>query len=273
VVDPTGRPTTAAVYRGLLGSRVRSQLAYRTSFTLDVAASAMVAAVDLAEVYVIFHNVSVLGGLDFGAALLVFGLSHLGFAVANALAGSLDQMPQYVRTGTLDVMLLRPQPLLAQVIAGDVVVKRIGGAAVGVAALVTALVTVDIDWTPARAALLVVTPLAAAGVFVALFVVAGAVQFWLVEGAELTNSFTYGSSYASSFSSAVMPLPLRLFFAFVVPAAFTAYLPTLAILGLPGPPGLPQWLGWCGPVVAVVAVAAALGLWRLGIRHYTGAGG
>jgi len=58
-----------------------------------------------------------------------------------------------------------------------------------------------------------------------------------------------------------------------VPAAFTAYLPALAILGLPGPPLLPAWLGWCVPVAAVAGWLAALGLWRLGLRRYTGAGG
>jgi ABC-2 type transport system permease protein len=267
------RPSALAAYRALVGSRVRSQLAYRTSFGIDVVSSLILACAELAEVYVLFHNLDVLGGLDLRAALLVFGLSYLGFALADTVAGTLDTMPVYVRTGTLDVLLLRPQPLLAQVLAGDVMLKRLGGASVGLVTLLAALGAQDVDWTPARVVLLMTTPLSAAVVFAALFVAAGAVQFWLVEAAEVTNSFTYGSAYASSFSSAVLPAPLRLVFAFVVPAAFTAYLPTLALLGLPGPPWLPGWLGWCSPLVAVLAWLAAMGLWRLGIRHYTGAGG
>jgi ABC-2 type transport system permease protein len=99
------------------------------------------------------------------------------------------------------------------------------------------------------------------------------VQFWLVDGGEFTHAFTYGASYAASFSPAVLPLPLRALFTFVVPAAFTGYLPTLAILGHPGPPWLPAWLGWWVPAAAVAAWLVALGLWRLGLRHYTGAGG
>jgi ABC-2 type transport system permease protein len=267
------RPSALAPYRALVGSRVRSQLAYRTSFGIDVGSSLVLACAELAEVYVLFHNLDALGGLDLAGALLVFGLSHLGFALANAVAGTLDTMPTYVRTGTLDVMLLRPQPLLAQVLAGDIMLKRLGGASVGAVTLVAALAVQDIDWTAARALLIVTTPLSAAVVFAALFVAAGALQFWLVEAAEVTNTFTYGSAYASSFSSAVLPLPLRLVFAFVIPAAFTAYLPALAILGRPGPPGLPAWLGWCSPLVAALAWLVATGLWRSGLRHYTGAGG
>ena len=266
-------PSATAVYRAVLGARLRSQLVYRTSFGLDVFGSAMVAATDFVEIYVIFHNVPTLGGLDATAAFLVFGLGTLAFALGSALFGELDTVPTFIRTGTLEVMLLRPMPLLAQIVTGDVRLKRIGGAVVGAGILALGLTLAEVRWTPATAVLLVLTPLSGAAVFGALFVVAGAVQFWLVDAAEVTNGLTYGSFYASRYSGGALPLPVRLFFAFVVPASFTAYLPTLTILGLPGPPWLPTWLGWCTPVAAVVAWAVALTLWHRGIRHYTGAGG
>ena len=98
-------------------------------------------------------------------------------------------------------------------------------------------------------------------------------QFWLLDGAELTSSITYGSHYASSFSPGVMPMPLRIFFSFVIPSAFVGYLPTVTLLGLPGVPGLPPWLGWCLPAVALASWGAALLAWRTGLRRYVGAGG
>jgi viologen exporter family transport system permease protein len=260
-------------YRVVVGARLRSQLVYRASFGLAVLGSVLVAVTDFSEVYVIFHNVPTLGGLDVAEAFLVFGLGTLGFAIANALCGELDTMPQFIRTGALEVMLLRPMPLLAQIITGDVRLKRIGGAVVGIAVLVIGLAQVHVRWTPERAALLLITPLSGALVFGALFVMAGAVQFWLVDAGEVTNGLTYGSAYASRYSSGVLPLPIRLTFAFVLPAAFTAYLPALALLGRPGPPWVPAWLGWCSPAVGALAWAGALLLWRLGVRHYTGAGG
>ena len=264
---------TARAYRVLLGSRVRSQTSYRTSFALDVLASLTAGVVEFAEVYVIFHNVPTLGGLDLTAAMLVFGLATLGFALGDLFAGHLDEVPTLIRLGTLDVLLLRPLPVLAQLMTGDVQLRRLGRASVGVAVAAIALARTDVDWTPARLALLAVTPVAGAVLFAALFLAAGAVQFWLVDGGEFTYAFTYGASYAASFSPAVLPLPVRALFSFVVPAAFTAYLPTLAILGHAGPPWLPGWLGWWVPAVAVAGWLVAAGLWRLGLRHYTGAGG
>jgi len=63
------------------------------------------------------------------------------------------------------------------------------------------------------------------------------------------------------------------FFTFVVPAAFTAYLPALAILGRADTTGLPGWLSWVTPLAAAWAVAGAGLCWRAGVRHYVGAGG
>ena len=266
------RPAAWHAYR-LIGSRARAQLSYPTSFLLDLAGSVAIGLVEFGEVYVIFHNVPVLGGLDLNAAMLVFAIANLGFSIADITCGQLDNIPVHLRAGTLDAILLRPLPALAQLAAGDVSIRRLGRGCFAVVVLAVALTRADIDWTPARLALLAISPACGAAVFAALFVVAGAAQFWLIDAEEVTSAFVYGGEYAASFSPAVLPLPVRVLFSFVVPAAFTAYLPTIAVLGLPGPPGLPAWLGWFAPVVAVLTWIAALSGWRAGLRRYTGAGG
>jgi ABC-2 type transport system permease protein len=267
------RPTTTAAYRTVLASRLRAQLQYPVSFAFDLAQSGLSFIVGLVEVVAVFSNVSVLGDLDFDAALLVYGLAASGFGIANVVAGQLDTIPTYIRTGTLETMLVRPQPVLAQILTSDVTLRRIGTSVVGAGALVVALTRNDVMWTPAHVALLAVTPLSAALLFSALFLAAGAVQFWLVDAAEVTSAFVYGGNYAAAYSAGVFPLPLRLLVVFAVPVSFAGYLPAAAILGLPGPTAAPGWLGWAAPAVAVVVWLAAMRLWSLGLRHYTGAGG
>jgi len=267
------RPPAWQAYRALIGSRARAQLAYRTSFALDLAGSATIGLVEFGEVYVIFHNVPVLGGLDFTAAMLVFAIANLGFSIADIACGQLDEIPTHLRAGTLDAVLLRPLPALAQLAAADVSLRRLGRGGFAVVLLAIALARSDVEPTPANVALLAISPVSGAVIFSALFVAAGAAQFWLIDAQEVTSAFTYGGGYAASFSPAVLPLPVRVLFTFVVPAAFTAYLPAIAVLGLPGPPALPAWLGWFAPVMAVLAWITALAGWRAGLRRYTGAGG
>jgi len=252
---------------------MRAQRAYRLSFASEVFSAFLIGVVEFAEVWVIYHNVRVLGGLDMNGALLLFGLSNTGFALAQVLFGHLDSLPQLIRLGTLDAYHLRPQPLLLQLITSDISLRRLARASVAMIVLGLGLIRNDLNWDLATFVLLTITLLSGIALFGALFTFAAGAQFYLIDGAELTNSFTYGGSFAAMQPASVFPTPLKLLFGFAIPVAFTAYLPTIALLHLPGPPLLPSWLAWLAPLAAAWVWLLAFGTWRLGTRHYQGGGG
>jgi viologen exporter family transport system permease protein len=265
--------SAAAAYRILIGSRIRSQLAYRTSFWLNVATSVGIGLVEFVEIYAIFANVSVFGGLDLRQSALVFALGNIGFALADTIFGQLDTIPTYLRLGRLEVLLVRPMPLLLQLVTSEVQMRRLGRLAVGVLIVVIVLPGLDLSYTVGTVYLLVITPFVGAAIYGAFFATAGGLQFFLIDGAEFTSAFVYGGSYAGQLPGSVLITPIRILFTFVFPATVTAYLPALLIMGLPGPRFLPAWLGWFAPVFAVWAWLLAWLAWRAGIRRFTGAGG
>ena len=260
-------------YLAVLRSRVKAQQVYRLSFATEVFSAFLIGLVEFAEVWVIFHNVGTLGGLDTNAALLLFGLSNTSFALAQVLVGHLDSLPAMIRMGTLDAYHLRPQPLLLQLITSDISLRRLARAAVAVIVLGGGLWRNEIDWGIAPVTLIVITLICGIALFCGLFVCAAGLQFFLIDGAELTNSFTYGGSFAAMQPASVFPAPLKLLFGFAIPVAFTAYVPTIALLGLPGPPLLPAWSAWLTPVAAAWVWLLAFAAWRIGTRHYQGGGG
>ncbi|WP_432563364.1 ABC transporter permease [Kineococcus sp. SYSU DK003] len=264
--------TTLAAYRAVLGSRIRSQLAYRTSFAADLLANVGVGVSEFATIYVVFSQATTLGGLDVWEASLVFALANVTFALADLLVGHLDSLPTHVRTGTLDAFLLRPLPVLAQLATSDVSLRRIGRVVVGAVVLALAWPHTGIVLDTRAVALLAVAVVGGTAIFCAVFVIAGACQFWLLDGKEAVNTITYGGSNAAQYPSSLYSTPLRWLFCYVVPTAFVSYLPVLALLGEPGPAGLPAWLGWLSPAAALALWLVALLLWRAGIRHYTGSG-
>ena len=281
--ETTGRPGPRGLrgrlreemrpYRAVLASRARSQRAYRTSFALDMASSTLVGLIELAEVWVLFSNVTSLGGMRFNQILLVFGLADLTFSLADLSFGHLDNLPTYLRAGTLDAFYLRPQPILLQLITSDISLRRLARAAVGAAALGTGLATSGVRWDLTTATLLPLALLSGYATFAALFVWAGGLQFFLLEGKEMTNAFVYGGRYAATQPAAVWSRPLKLVFGFFFPMAVTAYLPAVTMLGLPGSAWLPAWAGWCTPAFAAWTWLMALLCWRWGVRHYQGGGG
>jgi ABC-2 type transport system permease protein len=265
----------SAPYRAVLASRIRSQRSHRASFRLDLMSSLLVGLVELAEVTVLYLQVERIGGLDLAAVLLVFALADVGFSLADMVMGHCDTIPTYLRTGTLDVFYLRPQPLLLQLVTSDLQLRRIARAAVGAVVLVVALVVNDLTWDAGTVALLALALVSATVTFGAMFVWAAGMQFFLLDGAETTNAFVYGGRYAATQPATVWGRPLLVVFGFAFPMAFTAFLPVCTLLGLDGPErlGLPAWSGWLAPVAAVWAWALAAWSWRVGVRHYQGGGG
>lgn len=260
------------VYRPLLASRVRGQLAYPLSFGLDVLAQAMGQAIELVVILVLFSRVTSLGGFSADEVLLIYALAGISFGLADLVVGQLDELPRWIRTGELDVLLVRPLPVLAQLVTADLQLRRLGRVLVGLAVLGVVLTRAPIAWSPLIVALLVVTPLVGAVIIGAIWVATCAVSFWVIEGRELANAFTYGSSLSTAYPLTVFAPWLRRLLTFVVPAAFVAYYPVLAILGRPDPLGLPAGVRYAAPLVALAAAAVAALIWRAAVRHYQGAG-
>ncbi|MGH4004349.1 MAG: ABC transporter permease [Pseudonocardiaceae bacterium] len=261
-----------AVYRSLVVASVRSQLAYPASFALQCAAQALVQLQDMVVILVLFSRVDEMDGFTRQEALLIFGLAGISFGLADMLVGQLDKVGQLVRTGTLDALLLRPLPALTQICVSDFALRRLGKVGTALAVLGYVLATSDISWTPLRVAVLLITPLTGLVLLGAIWVAASATTFWLVEGSELPNTVTYGSGMFTSYPVSIFSGWLLRLMAFVIPGAFVAYYPALAILGKPDPLGLPWVLQYSAPLVAVFAAGVAALVWRAGLRHYVGTG-
>ncbi|MBB5954992.1 ABC-2 type transport system permease protein [Saccharothrix tamanrassetensis] len=260
------------IYPKLVAARLRGQMSYRVSFALECLGQAFAQAIELVVILVVFSRVDALGGFSASEVVLLYAFAGTAFGIADLVAGQLNELPDYIRTGKFDVLLLRPLGTLPQVMASDVRLRRAGRVAAGIITMAFALTHNDIAWSPWTVLLVVVTPLAGAVIFSAVWIVACAVSFWLVEAQELANAVTHGSNSFTSYPITVYSGWLRRFMAFVVPGAFVAYYPGLALLGRADPLGGPAFLGWIAPLVALAAACVAGLVWRFAVRHYRGTG-
>lgn len=265
-------PSTAAIYRRLVAAQVRSQASYRVSFALDLLSNVVFLGADLLTVLIVFHRVPVLAGFSLYDTLLVFGLSSLGFSLADLAVGNIDRMQRHVRTGLLDAVLIRPLGVLWQLLVLDVGVRRLGRVCSGVVVLAVAVRLAGVPLTPANLLLLVLAPLAGAVFFSAVFVATATVAFWWVDSGELSASLTYGGRDFTSYPMTVYGGWFRHMLAFGLGFGFVAYYPALLLLDRPDPLGAPSWLGWCSPVLAAAAAILAGLVWRTGVRHYRSTG-
>jgi ABC-2 type transport system permease protein len=179
-----------------------------------------------------------------------------------------------VRDGSFDVLLVRPRSAFIQVLATDFMVRRAGRLIQALAVLVVVVgVVLPVPWSWPDLALLVLAILSGAVILGAVWVVAAASVFWLVDAGEFVNAFTSGALFLAQHPVPVYTAWLRQLVLFVVPIGFVIYLPATYLLDKSAPVDPSAFLRFASPAVAAIAAGVAVVVWRAAVRRYRSAGG
>ncbi|WP_374199217.1 ABC transporter permease [Streptomyces sp. ISL-44] len=251
---------------------IRSTMTYRTSFFLSVCGNAAIQMLDFIGIWIMFRHVDALGGFSLPEIALLYGSCSASLGLATLLLGNTDRVGIRVRDGSLDTMLVRPVPVLAQVAADRFALRRLGRIGQGLAVLGWAVSALDVDWSVGKALLVPAMIVAGAAIFAAVMVAGAAFQFVAGDAAEVQNSFTYGGNAMLQYPPTIFAQDLLRGVTFIVPLAFVNWLPALYVLGRPDPLGLPGWVAFLSPLVAFVVFLPASLAWRAGVRSYRSTG-
>ena len=270
-MSDVGARELLTIYGHLVGARIRADWQYRTSFWLYTLSQCLVSFLDFVAIAVLFSNTSAIAGWSASEVAFLYATTGVAFYVGDVFVSEVELLARHIRLGSFDQFLLRPLGPLFQLSCHEFALRRAGKLVQAVAVLVVTLAVVPVEWTPAKAAMVVVTIGAGTAIFAAIWVVTSTTSFWTVETREVASSFTYGGSFATQYPLDVYTRWLRRLMV-VIPLAFVNYVPATWILGKPDTLGLPSWAPFASPIVAVAAVAVARRVWTLGIRHYRSTG-
>jgi ABC-2 type transport system permease protein len=263
---------TLRLYLRYLGVSVRAQMQYRASFLMMSFGHGLITGIEFLAMAVLFARFGSLRGWTLPEVALLYGLVNMAFALADAVARGFDMSWQLLKSGDFDRLLLRPRSTALQLAGQELVLRRVGRFAQGLAVFLWAASALHLAWTPARLALVAGAIAGGACFFVGLFVLQATLSFWTIETIELGNMLTYGGVETAQYPLSIYRRWFRGFFTAAVPLAFVSYFPGLALLGRTDQSGLPAALLWCSPLVGVLFLIVALRLWRFGDRQYLSTG-
>ncbi|WP_327085067.1 ABC transporter permease [Nonomuraea sp. NBC_01738] len=248
----------------------RAGAAYPLSFCLMVVLGFVLSGLDVAAILVIFANTTTLAGFDRTQVLFLYGTANLAFATCDLLFSNLDRIHTHIKAGTFDTMLIRPASAWIQMATDRFMPTRVGR--VAQAAIVLGVTLPGLDIPAGRVWMIPVMVGCGIVIFTALWTLAGALQFALVDAPEVVNAMTYGSGLASQYPMAIYGREMVRGITYVLPLAFINWQPGLYVLGVDDPFGTPEFLRFLGPVAALLLSVAAGLAWRHGIRHYRSTG-
>ena len=251
---------------------IRAALTYRTSFVILTLTNLVMSSLDFVAIVVMFTNIDSMAGFSIAEIAFLYGGTSLALGVADLLLGNIERLGTRIRMGTFDAMMVRPVPLFAQSCADEFSLRRLGRIAQGAAIFGWSIAVLPVDWSPAKVLMLPYLVVCGTLIFVALFTLGAAFQFWSTDGSEVANAFTYGGNTMTQYPLTIYPPQVVKVLTFLVPVAFVNWYPSLFVLDRPDPFGLPSELQFASPVAAGVLCLLAWWAWHSGVRRYRSTG-
>lgn len=260
---------SVCLYFRMLGMSVRSQMQHRASFIMLTTAHFLSTFVDILGMWVLFDRFKMVKGWTMEEVALIYGIMHMGFALAENLGRGFDTFSVMVRNGDFDRVLLRPCGTLVQIASRDFQWMRMGRFLQGLCILIWGAATLNIPFFSLQSATIAISVIGTACLFYGLFIVQATLSFWTTETLELMNITTYGGLQMGQYPLDIYSGGFRLFFTFIIPFGFVAYFPVSAIVQHFD---VPLWIGLILPAAGVIFLILTSQFWKLGVRHYYSSG-
>jgi ABC-2 type transport system permease protein len=268
-----GRRAAALVCR-ITSANLLARLAYRGDFAMQIVFGILWNASTLVFAGVLLTTFrSGLGGFPSDGVLLIIGMRLISHGLYVLLFDNLYDLPTLVDEGRLDGYLVRPLPVLPQILLSRFRVNALGDLAVGVVTFALSIALVNIAWSPGRIAFLAAA-LTGGLLFEAALQLLVACLVLRHNGARLLGVWldellgTIGN-----YPLSILPRFVADLFTFLVPLAVVAYLPAEVLLGIAPRHGPMSVVAHASPAVGALLFAVALRCWSWCLRYHQSVGG
>ncbi len=249
----------------------KSAMQYRASLLMQVIAQFVMTGGEMLAVVVLLTRFKAVGHWGAAEIMFFFGVMQSTFALTELFGRGITSFAWFVQRGDFDALLLRPKPLLTQVMASQLDPRRLGSFSVGVIAIVVAAARLNIQWTLAKALLLGEVVLGSMLLLLGLFMIEATVSFFSVKSIEMVNVLTYGGRTACQYPVDVYPGVLRVLFTYLAPFAMCMHWPVSWVIG-EAMVALPTWGYFLTPLAGAAFFALMVRVWYIGVKHYRSTG-
>ncbi|HEY6224957.1 MAG TPA: ABC-2 family transporter protein [Gemmatimonadales bacterium] len=257
-----------AILASLVRLNAVEELQYRANFIASVLATSFWIATALLTLALFFRHTTRLGGWDYWEVVVLLGVFNALTGVIEAiLRPGIGQLADEVKSGALDLVLVRPADAQLFVSFRKLDLWRLTDIVLGLALSAYALVRLGRVPTVWQSGAFLVALAAAAIVVYAIWVALMSLAFWFVAVENLSVLFDAvyeGARYPVS----AYPGALRFVFVYLVPIAWATTVPASALTGRVSP-----LIGLGAAAVGAAAFLLSRLLWRTALKRYTGASG
>jgi ABC-2 type transport system permease protein len=265
----TMKPTRVLyLYWRLFGQQLKAILEYSKDFYVMICAAALTQFVGFVFLWVVFSRIPDIQGWGFWEVAFMYAAIYFSEGVGSLFFEGTWRMLKLVNTGELDRYLVRPVPLVLQIVTTGIGMNGLGNIVIGGWIMGMALTRVAIDWSLSTVLAAVVLLISAMTVRVAINYAANCSAFWIKNSGNAFPIMVHNMGEFAKYPITIFSLGLQLFISLAVPFAFVSFFPAAVLFGKE------EWAvyGWMGPLVAAYTVGMAFLIFRIGLRKYESTG-
>ncbi len=254
------------LYLKFFAIHVKSELAYPTAFFMSCIGRFLFTFASLLSIQILMSRFHTVGGHSLGEILLGFGVVMTASNLAECFARGFDAFGKIIRQAQFDRLMVRPRPLIFQVVCQDLRLASVTNLIVGGAVILYAIRICEISWTVPKILVLISMVFCGSMLFFDVFLIYAALCFYTLEGLEVMNIFTDAVREYSRYPFDVYGKAVLFVTTVIMPVALVQYWPLQYLMGIG-----PKWYGVL-PILSLCFFIPCYGIWRIGVRHYCSAG-
>ncbi|MBK0348278.1 ABC-2 family transporter protein [Aerococcaceae bacterium zg-ZJ1578] len=259
----------ASIYKHFIKTDMKRIQLYPIDFLLGNLGFFLDTVSNLFVLYIIMSTTKILGEFNGYQMLFFYGFLMLSGALFEILFVTILEVPYMIRTGELDIFLLRPLNILFQFIVFQLDEESIFEAIFAVGVLIFSIAQMELSWNIVFLTKLIGYLISSVFVRCAIYLFLSSLSFWWISNEGL-KSIIWEISQLGSYPLSIYPNVLRIIL-IAIPFSFVGYFPVKDLLLSNTLYGISSFINFFAGLVIFSLVYVTF--WRLGLRKYTSAGG
>ena len=255
------------LYLQSLKMHFKSLLEYKSSFIIGFLSQFLVFFTYYFIIIALFDKFDNVKGFTLYEVLLTFAIIQFGYAFNEVFARGIDKFDRLIINGSFDLLLLRPQKILLQVLCSGINYRKLSRLLQAIIVLIIAIVNLNLDWNIYKIITLILMLISSIIIFLAIFLLMASYCFLTVQGLEVRNVFTDGGKNLAQYPIGIFNKYFVIIFTFIIPYAFVNYYPLLFILGR-----LENKILIFSPLVVLLYLFISFKTFKWGMKKYTSTG-
>lgn len=256
------------LYRRMYVQQLKVILEYHKDFYILMASAALTQVLGFVFLWVIYDRIPDINGWLFWEVAFMYAMIFLTEGIASLFFEGTWRMGGLVHRGELDRYLLRPVPVVLQILCTGIGVNGVGNLLIGGVIVWQALTRGEIVWTAAKVGIILLLLITAVIIRVSINLAANSAAFWIRNGTNAFPLMIHSLADLAKYPITLFNQGIRIFISTALPYAFISFYPATYIFDKA------DWnqLWMLAPVVAVGSALVAYGIFRMGLRRYESAG-